>query len=1699
MEYDQRLLTNLLGDEAAIVSQEVSANIDFAHLEGTSELVADMLKGKKPGTRLFLRPIYKFCKHMITDENHPTVPRTSKCWIPFQKAIMRDDPHVETKSAGIRWRRHTNFALSFAIAEWIVQLSTIGDKDLNIPIQSHLQPAYAFNTIITMGQRASAAIEARAAYARMCYHKLSPDVFTMTALIDVLGRAHEVSGAFWFFKQMTIQHDLDPNVVTLVTSARVSIVHRSDEFFYCIFNEMIRLYQQASPPPLLPHLHNEHQQQDQAASSLSSCTCSIDKDKDPQCGKNKDSISRMCGIIVMSSFECCIGAERLDLTEYILEKAKSPLNVSPTKKGIIGVLYELYHEEFNDKMKESLVDAMFKWEKLKLIPETTTQDMMKTISSNSTGNGGTGASLSSLRRIEIKMKHHASKKNTSEKQSIEDNRNHDEDQPFDEEFLNEFMEKTETEGLGSGNENSSSFSAHAHRESLGANSPPELRTEVVEHDISRLEYRLESKGQVSKEDFETLIHQCRKRKWDSEVHLILTAMNRLAAKHAFLRPDAYTVCVVVDAFVDSGSPRGALAVLQSVHNKSTRIVIPTSEVTTTTTTTITSPNENSQSLWTRPISDKWHGQCEGSMHEIGEGHYSVAQGGARIGDTSLVFDAISLWLTELSKQDQVIVNDDDDDEQETKIFEITKQMMCGALKSLGEVPQLALTLLYQFYKMTNLMTPNFKHEISWISLLSILIESSAVLSQTDSAILNIIDTISQVKSEYANNTNNKHTIDNNDKKQDKEYLEDFENHSTNQFYEFLRNEVNLYHGCHVPLNIALLMSSAAVVVTSTSTTNTSTTAAAVINTSKESPPQQLSIIENVVSYVQQHYCSTLEHNVFDQGVLSSPSSLSFTSSSSPTPPDVSLLHLKFMCKLPMFPSILMEAFGRCPLPTIKKVIVSTRNKRKASHTLNHINQSTNLKAPIDSLPFKSFIRPNLLSCIHKRNIWLKRVFHLMNCQFGELKVEAKKESESLMNVDNSDVEESKKKKIVEGISEDKEDEGIRDGKCIHFWESYFSSCSSDMWSSNQSNHNNNMIVQENNNDNKIDCSNNEVNAKCNDEYLFLVSSGELTCSELGALLRLQRIYVRTLITRDKKDKIKLIEDLKSIFKVSKSSQSLGLISTSLSSLSSPYLQLPDKMQMKLGKLICAAVQEVNTCTHPSLISAQLQGCGIEVLREVYNSFVIGWSCNNADVIENNADVSLKTNKTEIETETASDENMIKEKLKSIEHVRNFAVEHLKELKRDKIMKVAQFLKELRIEQQTLNSHINSDDNNNDDEGEDGIAYCNIDLFNLILDLQPLRDNEKHESVTPNPTSEAVDAAICFVEDGLEKEFVLYLKDRGLIHLASQLACRFTLTSDPMFLELVHTSDHINFSSLNSINMNEPLGTLSVNHQTASLTSSLTKKSINNNLHYHGSEVKDYLKMDDLNCTIHLVQDLESVEKAIKLLHDSDVSAVGIDAEWQPIRGGGGGGGDSSPVTPVAVLQISTRSDAFLFDLLVLEGLCQPTGNTGNIGTATNIGSTDMQEDDKDEVASKRNEGEGGEEEEETRLDKRIRTNENLQEISKSSFETMQHKYRELILWLLSTQNIKKYGFGVKEDIRRLKQSFSSFHDIRVNPPLIDFRDDVRFKQKGGGGLSSACTLMTGKSLDKTMQTSNWGMRPLSRDQIHYAALDARCILELLLP
>ena len=161
----------------------LSQSNDWIFNDPLCEGIISILKGGKVETRDFLRPIFK--------------------WL---------------KQGG----KYFNPEKVFLYIEWMIQIRDIGEERLEISKQSHIQPKYAYNTVVTMCQRNSDSINAMKAYNLMIQHSFDPDVFTMTALLDVIGRNGRFLEAIEMYRIMMKSEETLPNVVTFVTLIRVA-------------------------------------------------------------------------------------------------------------------------------------------------------------------------------------------------------------------------------------------------------------------------------------------------------------------------------------------------------------------------------------------------------------------------------------------------------------------------------------------------------------------------------------------------------------------------------------------------------------------------------------------------------------------------------------------------------------------------------------------------------------------------------------------------------------------------------------------------------------------------------------------------------------------------------------------------------------------------------------------------------------------------------------------------------------------------------------------------------------------------------------------------------------------------------------------------------------------------------------------------------------------------------------------------------------------------------------------------------------------------------------------------------------------------------------------------------------------------------------------------------------------------------------
>jgi len=181
----------------------------------------------------------------------------------------------------------------------------------------------------------------------------------------------------------------------------------------------------------------------------------------------------------------------------------------------------------------------------------------------------------------------------------------------------------------------------------------------------------------------------------------------------------------------------------------------------------------------------------------------------------------------------------------------------------------------------------------------------------------------------------------------------------------------------------------------------------------------------------------------------------------------------------------------------------------------------------------------------------------------------------------------------------------------------------------------------------------------------------------------------------------------------------------------------------------------------------------------------------------------------------------------------------------------------------------------------------------------------------------------------------------------------------------------------------------------------------------------------------------SVENAL-----SDGRALGLDVEWRPTLEKRGGmqkhrrSGQPASMEPCSTLQVAARGFVVIFDLLALA----PEAS----GSAS--------------------------------------------------------RFSDLCGALFREPRILKLGFGLRQDLQRLAASYPHLECFRQVCGVLDVQEAWIHANgaKGGSatGLSALCARHLGAALSKRLQTSDWGVRPLTEEQIVYASLDAYCLIGL---
>ncbi|KAI9071045.1 hypothetical protein K1719_046990 [Acacia pycnantha] len=196
--------------------------------------------------------------------------------------------------------------------------------------------------------------------------------------------------------------------------------------------------------------------------------------------------------------------------------------------------------------------------------------------------------------------------------------------------------------------------------------------------------------------------------------------------------------------------------------------------------------------------------------------------------------------------------------------------------------------------------------------------------------------------------------------------------------------------------------------------------------------------------------------------------------------------------------------------------------------------------------------------------------------------------------------------------------------------------------------------------------------------------------------------------------------------------------------------------------------------------------------------------------------------------------------------------------------------------------------------------------------------------------------------------------------------------------------------------------------------------------------------------VHLVSSSDSPEFALLNQALTRTSLVGLDAEWKPVRA------QQTSFPAVSLLQIA----------------CQLNAGLGGVESG-------------DSVVF-------------------------LLDLFSISLSLLWESLRDL----LASPDILKLGFRFKQDLAYLSSTFCSqgcdpgFDKVDPYLDITNVYNHLQHKKHGRSiskqikSLSTICGEVLGFSLSKELQCSDWSCRPLTEEQMTYAALDAHCLLEI---
>ncbi|KAK4768384.1 hypothetical protein SAY87_003525 [Trapa incisa] len=94
--------------------------------------------------------------------------------------------------------------------------------------------------------------------------------------------------------------------------------------------------------------------------------------------------------------------------------------------------------------------------------------------------------------------------------------------------------------------------------------------------------------------------------------------------------------------------------------------------------------------------------------------------------------------------------------------------------------------------------------------------------------------------------------------------------------------------------------------------------------------------------------------------------------------------------------------------------------------------------------------------------------------------------------------------------------------------------------------------------------------------------------------------------------------------------------------------------------------------------------------------------------------------------------------------------------------------------------------------------------------------------------------------------------------------------------------------------------------------------------------------------------------------------------------------------------------------------------------------------------------------------------------------------------ILQSTQILKLGYNFRCDMKHLVSSYGEMECFKHCDMLLDFQS--LFNEPGG--LSGLAQKILGASLNKTRRNSNWEQRPLTQNQLEYAAMDAAVLVHI---